>query len=164
MQRLRNICPPLFWPVHVHVNLLKISMWNECEVKDTSGSIRSSFLIHRNEGFCTVTHPIPISSADYVSITPFCTPRPSQRSLLLKQWIDRHHADTILVVFPVSMNANIHCINMAPDYYFVQPQFGNNDMEWSKIKMATPCNECLMAVYSIKPLTVKKRRKKKKHP
>ena len=54
--------------------------------------------------------------------------------------IDLCHAVTILVMFPVSitvMNANIHCTNMAPDYYFVQPQFGYNELEWSKIKMAT---------------------------
>ena len=23
-------------------------------------------------------------------------------------------------------------MRMAPDYYFVQPQFGNNELEWSK--------------------------------
>ena len=51
--------------------------------------------------------------------------------------IDLYHAVTILVMFPVSTvtNANIHCANMAPDYYFVQ--FGYNELEWSKIKMAT---------------------------
>ena len=27
---------------------------------------------------------------------------------------------------------------VAPDYYFVQPQFGYSELEWSKIKMATP--------------------------
>ena len=26
---------------------------------------------------------------------------------------------------------------MAPDYYFVQPQFAYNELEWSKIKMTT---------------------------
>ena len=30
------------------------------------------------------------------------------------------------------MNANIHCANMDTDYYFVQPQFGKNELEWSK--------------------------------
>ena len=34
--------------------------------------------------------------------------------------------------------ANIHCANMATEYYFVQPQFGYNELEWSKIKMGTP--------------------------
>ena len=34
------------------------------------------------------------------------------------------------------MNANIHCVNMAPEYYFLQPQFGYNELEWIKIKMA----------------------------
>ena len=29
------------------------------------------------------------------------------------------------------MHANIHCANMAPDYYLVQPQFGYNELEWS---------------------------------
>ena len=55
--------------------------------------------------------------------------------------IDLYHAVTILVMFPVSitvMKANIHCANMAPDYYFVQPQFGYYELEWIKIKMATP--------------------------
>ena len=50
-----------------------------------------------------------------------------------------YHAVTILVMFPVSiqvMNANIQCTNMAPDYYFVQPQFGYNDLEWIIVKMA----------------------------
>ena len=42
-------------------------------------------------------------------------------------------------LFPITvMNANVHCANMAPDYYFVHPQYGYNDFEWSKIKMATP--------------------------
>ena len=57
------------------------------------------------------------------------------------QTIDLYHALTILVMLPVSitvMNANIHCANVAPGYYFVQPQFGYNELEWSKIKMATP--------------------------
>ena len=54
--------------------------------------------------------------------------------------IDLYLAVTILVMFPVSTvtDANIHCANMAPDYYFVQPQFGYNKLEWSKIKMNTP--------------------------
>ena len=46
-----------------------------------------------------------------------------------------YHAVTILVSFPVYitvMNANIHCANKAPDCYFVQPQFGYTEMEWSK--------------------------------
>ena len=54
--------------------------------------------------------------------------------------IDLYHAVTILVRFPVSisaMNANVHCASMAPDYYFVEPQFGY-ELEWSEIKMATP--------------------------
>ena len=54
--------------------------------------------------------------------------------------IDLYQAVTILVMFPVS-NSNecsIHCANMAPDYYFDQPQFGYNKSEGSKIKMATP--------------------------
>ena len=55
--------------------------------------------------------------------------------------IDLYHAVTILVMFHVSitvMNAKFQCANMAPDYYFVQSQFGYNELEWSKIKMATP--------------------------
>ena len=54
--------------------------------------------------------------------------------------IDLYHSVIILVMFPVSTvtNANIHCANMAPDYYFVQPQFGYNELKWSTIKMATP--------------------------
>ena len=55
--------------------------------------------------------------------------------------IDLYQAVTILVMFPVSITvvtANIHCANMAPDYYFVQPQFGYNEFEFSKIKTATP--------------------------
>ena len=39
---------------------------------------------------------------------------------------------TILVMFPVSNNS------MALDYYFLQPQFGYNELEWSLIKMALP--------------------------
>ena len=38
---------------------------------------------------------------------------------------DLYHAVNILVIFPVSitvMNASIRCTNLAPDYYFVQPQ------------------------------------------
>ena len=38
-------------------------------------------------------------------------------------------------MFPVSntvINAYIHCANMAPAYYFVQPQFGYNELKWSK--------------------------------
>ena len=31
---------------------------------------------------------------------------------------------------------DIHCANMAQDYYLVQPQFVYNELEWSKIKMA----------------------------
>ena len=51
-----------------------------------------------------------------------------------------------LVVFLVSitvMHANIHCANMAPDYYFVQPQFGYDELEWSKIKKAAHCDKDL---------------------
>ena len=54
--------------------------------------------------------------------------------------IELNHVVIIMVMFPVSitvMNPNIHCANMVPDYYFVQPQFGSNGLEWSKIKMAT---------------------------
>ena len=53
--------------------------------------------------------------------------------------IDLHHAVTILFMFPVSNKSNecLHSLRMAPDYYFVQPQFGYNELEWSKIKMAT---------------------------
>ena len=37
------------------------------------------------------------------------------------------------------MNANIHCANMAPHYFFgVEPLFGYNELERYKIKMATP--------------------------
>ena len=49
--------------------------------------------------------------------------------------IDLYQAVTILAMLPVSVtviNANTHCANMAPDYYFVQPQFGYNELEWSK--------------------------------
>ena len=49
--------------------------------------------------------------------------------------VDLYHAVTILIMFPVSItvtNANIHCANMAPDYYFVQPQFGT--MSWNGVK------------------------------
>ena len=45
------------------------------------------------------------------------------------QTIDLNHAVTILVMFLVSItviNANIHCANMTPDYYFVHHQFGYN--------------------------------------
>ena len=55
--------------------------------------------------------------------------------------IDLYHAVAILVMFPLPitvMNANIHCAYMAPDYYYIQPQFGYNELEWSKIKMAKP--------------------------
>ena len=56
--------------------------------------------------------------------------------------IDLCHAVTIFwscSPFPIKvMNANIHYANMEPDYYFVQPQFGYNELKWSKIKMATP--------------------------
>ena len=61
--------------------------------------------------------------------------------MTLKALIDLYHAVTILVMFPVTitvLNANIHSTNRAPDYYSVQPQFGYNELEWSKIKMATP--------------------------
>ena len=33
-----------------------------------------------------------------------------------------HHLGDV----PCFMNANIHCAHMAPDYYFIQPQFGYN--------------------------------------
>ena len=51
-----------------------------------------------------------------------------------------YHAVTILVMFLVSHDSNERCYSlpMAPDYYFVQPQFGYNELEWSKIKMTTP--------------------------
>ena len=35
------------------------------------------------------------------------------------------------------MNARIHFANIAPDYCFVQPQSGYNELEWSKVKMTT---------------------------
>ena len=57
------------------------------------------------------------------------------------RFTDLYHVVAILVIFPVSttvMNANIHCAKMAPDYYLVQPQFGYNEFDWSKIKMSTP--------------------------
>ena len=42
-------------------------------------------------------------------------------------------------LFPkIVMNTYIDCANMVPDYYFVQPQFGYNELKWSKINMATP--------------------------
>ena len=52
--------------------------------------------------------------------------------------IDIYHAVTILVMFPVSNNSNECSLRLAPDYYFVQPQFGNDELEWSQIKMTTP--------------------------
>ena len=33
---------------------------------------------------------------------------------------------------------------MASDYYFVQPQFGYNELEWNKIKMATPWQRSML--------------------
>ena len=56
-----------------------------------------------------------------------------------EDYIDLCHAVTILVMFPVSitvMNAHSHCASMAPDYYFVQPQFGY--VSWNGEKSRRP--------------------------
>ena len=37
---------------------------------------------------------------------------------------------------------------MAPDYYFVQPQFGYNETEWIKIKIATPFCPSFLGLFS----------------
>ena len=51
--------------------------------------------------------------------------------------MDLYHAITIL--FPVSltvMTPNVQCANMAPHYYFVQPQFGY--MSWNGVNSRWP--------------------------